>query len=195
MNKLLSLIIPLFFLMDFIGTVPVFVSLTDKLTQKRRIRIAVLSSLLASIVVLMFAIMGEQFLHYFDLSIPALKVGGGLLLIYMAFEMIFSGQEGYEGSDKSNIIVSPLAIPMLAGPGSMAFAMITFIELQGVEKLFLPLAIFLTFLIGAAVLASSSLLNKIFGKEFIRGLEKVTAILLAVIASEMIMNGIQLYFF
>jgi multiple antibiotic resistance protein len=195
MVELLSLAIPLFFLMDFIGTVPVFVSLTRKRTHQNRLHVAIYSSIIAGAVVLLFAVLGEYILGYFELSIAALKVGGGLLLIYMAFEMIFTGQEAYIDSDDSSLIVSPLAIPMLAGPGSMVFAMIKFLELDGVNKLMIPLAILAVIVVGAATLAVSSYLDKVFGKEFIRGLEKLTAVLLAVIASEMVMEGIKLYFF
>lgn len=195
MNKLMSIALPIFILMDFIGTIPIFIALTNGYSQKERIKTAVLSSFIACCIVLLFAVAGENIMAYFGLSIPALKVGGGLLLIYIAFEMIFSGQSAYAQADKKQIIVSPLAIPMLAGPGSMSFAMISFIELQGNDKALLPLAVLIVFIVGAFLLTGASMLHKILGKEFVRGLEKITAVLLAIIAAEMIMNGIKLYFF
>lgn len=195
MSKLISIAIPIFFLMDFIGTIPIFMSLTKDYTPKKRIRVAVLSSFIACVIVLVFAILGEHIMNYFGLSTASLKVGGGVLLMYIAFEMIFSGKTVYEHADKTNIVVSPLAIPMLAGPGSMSFAMVSFIQLQGSEKVLVPIAILIVFVFGASLLSCSSVLNQILGKEFIRGLGKVTAVLLAVIASEMIMSGIKLYFF
>jgi|CXWL01.1.fsa_nt_gi multiple antibiotic resistance protein len=195
MNQLISIVIPIFFLMDFIGTIPVFVSLTKDYRQNERLKTAILSSLIACTIVLFFAVLGEYIMQYFGLSIAALQVGGGLLLMYIAFEMIFCGQAAYQDVDNKNIIVSPLAIPMLAGPGSMSFAMISFIQLQGSEKFLIPMAMVMVFILGASLLACSSWLNRILGKEFVRGLEKVTAVLLAVIASEMILKGIKMYFF
>jgi small neutral amino acid transporter SnatA (MarC family) len=76
----------------------------------------------------------------------------------------------------------------------MAFAMIAYLQLESSDKFLVPLSILIVFIVGALVLASASVLNKLLGKEFVRGLEKVTAVLLAIIASEMIMNGVRLYF-
>ena len=195
LNTVLSIVVPLFILMDFLGTIPVFIALTRDYTPRERRQTAIVSSLIACGIVLLFALTGHPIMAYFGLSIPALKVGGGVLLLYIAFEMIFSGQLAYEHTDKTHITVSPLAIPMLAGPGSMSFAMIAFTELQGSRKALVPLAIGLVWIAGAGVLLGSSALHRLLGKEFVRGLEKVTAVILAMIASEMIMDGIKRYFF
>ncbi len=195
MNELLSIVIPLFILMDFIGTVPLFISLTSGFTKQERRRTAFVSSLIACSIVLAFALLGRQIMTYFDLSIPALKVGGGLLLMGVAFERIFAGPSLPENIDKFQITVSPLAIPMLAGPGSMSFAMITFIELHGPQKVLVPFAILLVFITGSLIFNISSGLHKILGDDFVRGLEKVMAVLLAIIASEMILDGVKRYFF
>lgn len=195
MNILLSFIIPLFILMDFIGTIPVFISLTKNSDEKMRIRVAVLASLLAGFMVLVFALLGNALLSYFDISLEAVRVGGGILLLYIAFEMILSGQSMYEApKDAKNIIVSPLAIPMLAGPGCMSFAMISYISLQGIEKMYILAAILITTIIGAFVLASSSFIHRVAGDNFTRGLEKVTAVIISFVALEMILSGVKVYF-
>jgi multiple antibiotic resistance protein len=196
MQLLLTTAITIFFLMDFIGTIPVFISLTASKSHKEKMRIAILSSIVAGLLVLLFALLGQSILHRFDLSLEALRVGGGLLLMYIAFEMIFAGQTIYEKStDTTNIIVSPLAIPMLAGPGSMSFAMILYVGANSIDKILILLAIVLATIVGALVLTFSVYLSKLLGREPIRGIEKVTAILMAVIASQMIMSGIKGYFF
>lgn len=199
MSKFLSLFIPLFILMDFIGTIPVFISLTQKKEARERIRIAIFASLVAGAIVFVFAVSGKQILGYFDISVEAVKVGGGLLLLYIAFEMILSGQLIYDKTtddpQERSIIVSPLAIPMLAGPGSMTFAMIAFVELAGVERVYLFAAIILAVLCGVVLLSLSSFIHKMLGQEFTRGLEKITAIVVSFIALEMIMSGIRVYFF
>ena len=196
MDKILSFAIPLFILMDFIGTIPVFLSLTKDAIRNERIRIAIWSSLIAGLIVGVFAISGQAILDYFDISIEAVRVSGGLLLLYIAFQMIMSGKVGYENvTDKKSIIVSPLAIPILAGPGSMSFAMIAYLSLQGGEKFYLLAAILIVSFIGAITLSFSSFINDLLGKEFMRGLEKIMAIVISFIALEMIMSGIKAYFF
>ena len=196
--KLLSLFIPLFILMDYIGTIPIFISLTAEKTQKERIRIAILASVIAGLIISVFAILGKPLMHYFGISIEAVKVGGGLLLLYIAFEMILKGQLMYGKDDKGeekSIIVSPLAIPALSGPGTMTFAIVSNLELAGFEKLYLYVSILLAVICGALLLSASSYVYKLLGKEFTRGLEKITAVVVSFIALEMIMSGIKAYFF
>ena len=154
MTTILSLFVPLFVLMDFIGTMPVFISLTRAMTVRVRRRTAVEASAVAGLIVFGFAVIGHSLLEYFSLSIEAVRVGGGLLLLYIAFGMILSspydpGKNPEGGS--AGIVVSPLAIPLLAGPGSMTFAMIAWIDLPGWEKLYLVAALALAVVAGAAL--------------------------------------------
>jgi len=83
----------------------------------------------------------------------------------------------------------------LAGPGSMTFAMIAFIESPGIGRVYLFAAIILSVICGAMLLSISPFIQKILGDEFTRGLEKVTAIVVSFIALEMIMSGIRVYFY
>ncbi len=194
----LSLFIPMFILMDFIGTIPLFISLTKNFSQKERVRIAFLSSAIAGTIVLSFSILGRQIMDYFNISIEAVKVGGGLLLLYIAFQMILSTHSSDEKSDHKklkNIIVSPLAIPMLAGPGSMTFGMISYLGLAGWDKLYLIISILSAGIIGALLLSSSVYIDRLLGSEFAKGMEKIMAVLVSFIALEMMMSGIKSYFF
>jgi multiple antibiotic resistance protein len=198
MSTILSLFVPLFVLMDFIGTMPVFISLTRTMSSGVRRRTAVEASAVAGAIVFGFAVIGHALLEYFSLSIEAVRVGGGLLLLYIAFGMILAspyeqGKNPEGGS--AGIVVSPLAIPMLAGPGSMTFAMIAWLDLPGWEKLYLVAALILAVFAGAALLLASSIINRLLGYEFTRGLEKITAVIVSFIALEMIMSGIKAYFF
>jgi len=197
-SRILSLYAPLFILMDFIGTIPVFLSLTQQATGKERVRVAVLSTLVAGAIVLAFAVGGRGLQSYFGLSVEAIKAGGGMLLLYIAFHMIFAGsatQVGNDGTDLKNIIVSPLAIPMLAGPGSITYAMVSSLELHGTDQLYLLAAIGMAVVGGTIVLAASALLHRLLGAEFTRGLEKMTAVVVSFIALEMILSAIRSYLF
>ena len=198
MTTILSLFVPLFVLMDFIGTMPVFISLTRAMPVRVRRRTAIEASAVAGLIVFGFAVIGHSLLDYFSLSIEAVRVGGGLLLLYIAFGMILSSPY-YPGKNpeggSAGIVVSPLAIPLLAGPGSMTFAMIAWLDLPGWEKLYLVAALILAVIAGAALLLASSVINRLLGYEFTRGLEKITAVIVSFIALEMIMSGIKTYFF
>ena len=195
MGTFFSLFIPLFILMDFIGTIPVFIGLTQDYPFRERIRIAVLASVVAGGIVVAFALFGKGLMHYFAVSIEAVKVGGGLLLLYIAFMMIMGGQSlADDKGGQQSIIISPLAIPMLAGPGCMTFAMVKYLELPPEGRFMLFVAIGSSVVAGAGLLSVSSVILKAFGKAFTRGLEKLTAVVVSFIALEMIMGGLKMYF-
>jgi len=184
--------------MDFIGTLPLFISLTKKFSQKEKVRIAFSSSAIAGVIVLVFSILGRQIMNYFNISIEAVKVGGGLLLLYIAFQMILTNHSGEAKNDAvkvKNIVVSPLAIPMLAGPGSMTFGMISYLGLYKWDILYLLASVISAVIIGSILLSASSFIERLLGTEFVRGMEKIMAILVSFIALEMMMSGIKAYFF
>lgn len=159
-------------------------------------RMALYASLIAGLIVLVFALFGQEILHQFGLSIGALRVGGGLLLLYISFEMILAGQSMHhtDTPDTRSIVVSPLAIPMLAGPGSMSYAMISYVNADGAGRMAVIMAIIAASAAGAVLLVFASTITRLLGKEALRGLERITAILLAIIAAQMIMVGIKSFF-
>lgn len=193
--KFFAILIPLYLLMDFIGSIPIFTSLTADYSSRRRFRAAILASFVACTIVFLFAILGQKFLQYFTLSLSALKVGGGLMLIYIAFEMVFPGNDLKAFFDRKSVIVTPIAVPMLAGPGSMSLAMISYIDLIGLEKLLLLPIMMTIFILGVLTLSFAGVIKRFIGREFVKGLNKLIAIFLVMIAAEMILSGIKLYFF
>ncbi|MFA5927147.1 MAG: MarC family protein [Patescibacteria group bacterium] len=195
MSLLVSTAITIFLLMDFIGGIPVFLILTQKENKSDRRKIAILSSLIAGLMIGFFAFCGQTILDYFGFSIDALRVGGGIIMLYIAFEMIFSGQMIYvKDNEARNVAISPLATPMLAGPGALSFAMTTLVSASGPEKAIVLMAILLASLVGAIIFIFSPTISRILGKEAVRGIEKIVALLLSGVAAEMIMGGIQGYF-
>jgi small neutral amino acid transporter SnatA (MarC family) len=89
--------------------------------------------------------------------------------------MILSGQLNSESSQpesRRSIIVSPLAIPMLAGPGSMTFGMISYLKLQGAEKFYLIAAVVTAVVAGALLLSVSTLIDRMLGRSSQRGLRR-----------------------
>lgn len=191
-----SLFVPLFILMNFLGTIPVFLALTREEAPAERLRIALFASSLAGIIVLLFAVTGREFMEFFGLSMEAVRVAGGLLLLAIAFKMTLTDQtiNKQSGQSTRSIVVSPLAIPLLAGPGSMTFAAISYMDLLGAEKLLMLAAVLAAALLGALLFALSSTIDRLLGPDFTRGLEKVTGVIISFIALEMIMGGLRGYF-
>ena len=126
MDIFLAAFITLFVIIDPLGTSAVFPSLVKNYSPHKVRLIAFKAAIVSSILLISFGIGGQVLLHYLGISIPAFRIAGGLLLFVTGFRMImgFHDQDHMESgksvySDKSDIAIFPLAVPLLAGPGSM----------------------------------------------------------------------------
>jgi multiple antibiotic resistance protein len=111
------------------GLAPLFLALTGGMNRSERLQVSIRASLIAFIVLALFAVAGAEILSVFGITLPAFRVAGGLLLFYIAFEMIFERRhERHERSAERaitkdmihNIAAFPLAIPLIAGPGAIS---------------------------------------------------------------------------
>jgi multiple antibiotic resistance protein len=115
-----------------LGTVPLFVSMTTGHTKPERKNIARIASIAVGVVLVVSAVAGQYLLAFFGISIASFKVGGAILILLMAISMMHatpSGEkqteeEALEAADKDSIAVVPLAIPLLAGPGAISTTII-----------------------------------------------------------------------
>lgn len=131
MNELLALFatvfVTLFVIMDPPGTVPVFLGLTSSMDHKRRNRAARQAILVSFLVVVIFAVFGKYVLAYMGISLPALRAAGGLLLLFVAMELLTGKAEEPSASANTNVAMVPLGTPLLAGPGTIVATMV-FVE-------------------------------------------------------------------
>ncbi|HEY9555576.1 MAG TPA: MarC family protein [Acidimicrobiales bacterium] len=119
-------------IMDPIGNIPIFLSLTRGQSAAQRHRSALLASTVAGAVILAFALGGQQVLHLLGISIEALQVAGGLLLLIIALELLRpAGGAPTLASGETNIALVPLGTPLLAGPGAIAATMLYTREADG----------------------------------------------------------------
>ncbi|MEX0953585.1 MAG: MarC family protein [Rhizobiaceae bacterium] len=111
------------------GLAPLFLALTGGMNRGERLQVSIRASLTAFVVLALFAVGGATIIEVFGITLPAFRVAGGLLLFYIAFEMIFERrQERHERSAQRaitqdmirNIAAFPLAIPLIAGPGAIS---------------------------------------------------------------------------
>src|SRR5581483_1679589 len=113
-------------IVDPFANVPIFVSLTSEETEQRRRREAAAIAVLVAIILIVFMIVGEPLLHFFGISLESLQIAGGLVIAVAGFHMATGGQAFVDLSDKPehpgagrSIAFTPMAIPLLAGPGAM----------------------------------------------------------------------------
>jgi len=119
-----SAFVTLFVIMDPVGTVPIFLSLTGGLPPDRVRRAARQAVTVSFVVIVVFAFFGQSILDYLQVSLPALQCAGGLLLLLVALELLTGrGDEPMRQGD-TNVALVPLGTPLLAGPGAIVATMV-----------------------------------------------------------------------
>ena len=121
---LTEVFVTLFVIMDPIGTIPLFLSLTRG-RSPRSVRRAAWQAVTVSFgVIVAFAFFGQQILEYLGISLPALQAAGGLLLLLVALQLLTGQEEAPTASSDVNVALVPLGTPLLAGPGAIVATMV-----------------------------------------------------------------------
>ena len=197
MTYALTVFMSFFAVMNPIANTPIFLGLTAGENKESKKKIAKTATITAFIIVVSFVIAGKYIFELFGLTIPAFKITGGILIFYIGFQMLMSQKAKIHSSDsedKSNIAISPLAIPILAGPGTIVAAMnnVTNASLVhiGIIIFIFALMIYLTYL----AFSFSDLIVKKVGTNLISVIGKLMGLVLAIIGTGMIVDGIKLTF-
>jgi multiple antibiotic resistance protein len=117
-------LVTLLVILDPLGGIPVFLSLTQGMDDRQRNRSAYLAVAVATAVVLSFAFFGHLLLAYLNVSIEALMIAGGVLLFLVALEMLRGEHSGEASEGQANVALVPLGTPLLAGPGAIVATMV-----------------------------------------------------------------------
>ncbi|MEO6185971.1 MAG: MarC family protein [Steroidobacteraceae bacterium] len=133
-DHLLKFFVTFLVVVEPVGVIPIFIAMTDGVTEKDRRRMARKGVMIAGLIFLLFALGGGAFLRTLDISLDAFRIFGGLLLFLIALEMVFarpsgsrtSSNEEAESMQRTDISVFPLAFPFIAGPGSLATILLAF---------------------------------------------------------------------
>ncbi len=194
----LSVFTGFFAIMNPIANTPVFLGLVGDRNEQERKLIAKTSCITAFLIVVFFVILGKYLFELFGITIPAFKITGGLLLFYVGFEMLQSKkskihhQEEIEPDD--GVAISPLAIPILAGPGTIVTAMnnITNGDILHLSIVIIIFAIMI--LLTYLAFSLSELIVKKIGNHLITVIGKIMGLILAIMGTGMTIEGIKLAF-
>ena len=197
MTYALTVFMSFFAVMNPIANTPIFLGLTAGENKESKKKIAKTATITAFIIVVSFVIAGKYIFELFGLTIPAFKITGGILIFYIGFQMLMSQKAKIHSSDsedKSNIAISPLAIPILAGPGTIVAAMnnvtnASFVHIGIIISIF-ALMIYLTYL----AFSFSDLIVKKIGTNLISVIGKLMGLVLSIIGTGMVVDGIKLTF-
>ena len=121
---LVEVFVTLFVIMDPVGTVPIFLSLTGGRSAAAARRAAWQAVAVSFFVITIFAFFGQQILKYLDISLPALQCAGGFLLLLVALELLTGNEQEPTAAAGTNVALVPLGTPLLAGPGAIVATML-----------------------------------------------------------------------
>ena len=183
-------------IMDPIGNVPIFASVTRRLSEPARHRAAALAVVTAAIIIAVFAAAGQRILLYLDVSLSALRGAGGLLLLLVALELL-TGSDDADSSDALDpddhvaVAMVPLGTPLLAGPGAIV-APIVFVNRADDARSYLAVAAGAVVVLIAVYLAMrfASVLMRVLRRSGVLLLSRVAGLLLAAIAVQMLADAV-----
>ncbi len=202
MNLFFLVFAALFSIMNPLGTVPVFVGLTKEKTRKEIINIAFYASLNVFIILLISFFLGKYLLIFFGISIQSLKIAGGMIITTSGFALLngtFSKHKGMkkavneDASLRSDITLTPLAIPMLAGPGCISLLITYYQEYNSISEMLILTSAMLTIsVVIFFILRSSNLIVKYMGASGLNALSRIIGFIVIAIGVENILSVILL---
>jgi multiple antibiotic resistance protein len=183
------------------GLAPIFLSLTVGMTRAQRFQVASRGSLIAFIILSAFALFGNGILGLLGISLGAFRIAGGLLLFWIAFEMIFekrnerkekTGETAVTRDHIQNLAVFPLALPLIAGPGAISATILlsgSFSATIDRAQLILVIAFCLTILFASLVIADR--IDRFLGVTGRAILTRLLGVILAALAVQFVVDGIK----
>ena len=186
-----------FVVIDPIGSAPIFFVITKNLNINGKIKTAINSTIIAFLVLIFFALLGNYIFNHLSITFPALKIAGGIILFIVSLEMLFNKRQGRKEENTNfhsdNISVFPIAIPLLAGPAAIISVVVSVTnignnyinQIVGIASLVLVMIItFIAFFI-------VSIFEKLVNEKLISIFSSSTAIILTGLIVQYIFYGIS----
>ncbi|WP_053977933.1 MarC family protein [Mangrovimonas xylaniphaga] len=203
MNTLLPFILTVFTgffaIMNPIANVPIFSSLVQDADEATKKKISKNATIIAFLIVVVFVVLGKFIFELFGITIPAFKITGGILIFFVGFEMLQSKKSSVKHLKENavideNIAVSPLAIPILSGPGTIVTAM-NFVSKGDFTEIAIVIVVFgvICYLTYLAFNISDFIVRKL-GNNVITVISKIMGLIIAIIGTSMIIQGIKVAF-
>ena len=188
-----------FIVIDPLGNTPIFLAVTQNMSSQQRVKTALSATIIASVILLFFALLGSSLLSYLNISFPAFTIGGGIILLLISMEMLFDKRQQRKEGDidfnSENVSVFPLATPIIAGPAAITSVIVSVSDLgsnftnQSVGMISLASVLLLTFILFFLGAKFSQLINK----KVISVISRVIAIILVGLSVQYILDGIKTF--
>ncbi|MCP4820483.1 MAG: NAAT family transporter [Shimia sp.] len=198
---LVTAFVTLFVIIDPIGLLPIFISLTQGVPTRERRAIAMRACIIAAVLLSVFAFLGEAVLGFVGISMPAFRIAGGLLLFFTAFDMLFErrtkrregqAEEAEEEPDHDDPSVFPMALPLIAGPGAITTVILLVGQYDDTQSKLLMLAMALAVVLLLFVLfLTADFFERALGRTGINVVTRLFGMLLAALAVQFILDGLR----
>lgn len=197
----LSAFITLFVVIDPPGCAPIYAGLTKGASPLQARSMALRATFIAAIILLIFALFGQELLGALHIELNSFRIAGGLMLFFIAFDMVFEKrtQRREERAEKvaatpeiEDVSVFPMAMPMLAGPGAIAAVMLLMNEAEGLtQSLEVLAALAAVLVITAAALVAAGPLIRLLGDKVEAVITRLLGVLLAALAAQYVIDGLK----
>lgn len=197
----LSAFITFFVVIDPPGCAPIYASLTKGANTHQRRSMAIRATLVASGILFVFALFGEKLLGALHIELQSFRVAGGIMLFLIALDMVFEkrterrekrAQEIMETPEIEDVSVFPMAMPMVAGPGSIATVMLLMAQNDGINRALTILGALLAVLVLTllALLAAGPIM-KVLGHKAEAVITRLLGVLLGALAAQLVIDGLR----
>jgi multiple antibiotic resistance protein len=188
----------LFSIVDPFAAVPIFLALVGSQPRPAQARTAMRASATCFVVLTVFGLAGGLVFNFFGITLPAFKITGGILLFGVGFEMMRAKrsatrgttEEAREAETKEDVGLMPLGLPLLSGPGAIATVIVLVGKARSIEqRVCLFVAIATVSAISFLTLRSAELVARVLGKTGINVVERVMGLILAAVATQLVIDG------
>ena len=195
----LTVFTAIFAIVDPMGNIPIFYTITERFTREERIKIAKKAVLAAATTLIVFGLIGDYIFIMFSITIPAFRIAGGMLLLRVAFNMLYGVTPGTKSTEKEKeetlekemLGIVPLGIPLLAGPGAISTVMLFNSQGNIYNSLIVFISVLATLLITYVLLRNVDKIFSKLGRVGSLAISRIMGLILAAIAVQFIINGIH----
>jgi multiple antibiotic resistance protein len=199
-----SAFITFFVVIDPPGCAPIYASLTKGANAQQRRSMALRAAAIASLILLVFALFGEKLLAALNIELNSFRIAGGIMLFLIAIDMVFEKRTERREERAAKIIetpeiedvsVFPMAMPMIAGPGSIASVMLLMAQNEGVDRAAVILsALGAVLLLTLAALLAAGPMMKAVGQQTEAVITRLLGVLLGALAAQFVIDGLRASF-
>jgi multiple antibiotic resistance protein len=200
----ISAFVTFFVVIDPPGCAPIYASLTKGASAAQRRNMALRAAFIASLILLVFALFGEQLLGALHIELDSFRIAGGIMLFLIAIDMVFEkrterreerAQKIIETPEIEDVSVFPMAMPMIAGPGSIASVMLLMSQNEGLDRSLVVLgALASVLLLTLLALIAAGPIMRVLGAKAEAVITRLLGVLLGALAAQFVIDGLRASF-